>query len=151
MTLKYLQVLLYILFLTGCSSSNYLDPITIEYIIISEGDLFGDGAEGIAEQNTVINTDNVWNDLVDQMNTVNNVSGEFQGVPIDFNESTVIAVFDDIKPNGGYDLELSIYSLEDSIEINVINAVPGGNATTVITQPYIIVKIPKTDLPIHFY
>ncbi|MBT8376807.1 MAG: protease complex subunit PrcB family protein [Bacteroidia bacterium] len=133
----------------GCSNTENPND-TIVYDLISKGNLYGDGAEGITQQNMIITTQLSWNALVSQMNTVNNVSDEFENLPIDYTSSTVIAVFDEVKSNGGYELELEIYSNQEQIEIQIISTSPGGNATTVITQPYIIVKIPKTDLPIQF-
>ena len=84
------------------------------------------------------------------MNSVNNVSEKFSEVNIDFSEYMVIAAFDDIKLNGGHSMELDIRSNSEEIIVKTINLGSGGNATAVITQPYYIVKIKKSDLPILF-
>ena len=84
------------------------------------------------------------------MNSVNNVSENFSEIDIDFSEYKVIAVFDDIKPNGGYSLDVNIVSNSENIIVNTILSQPEGNATTVITQPFIIVKISNSELPIIF-
>ncbi len=145
-----LIILLSILTLS-CNSDNK-DPIIlpIESTLIAKDNLYGNGAEGIAEQNLVITNQSTWNDLITQMNTVNNVSDNFSETDIDFSEYIVIAVFDEIKKSGGYSLELNITSNSESIIVIVTDLVPEGNATTVITQPFHIVKIPTFDLPIIF-
>ena len=144
-----------ILFLSVCifscdSESNQSERNNIETTLIHKDNLYGNGAEGIAEQNMVISDSTVWNSLIAQMNLVNTVSDNFSEVEIDFSAYKIIAVFDDIKANGGYSLELNITSSSEQILVNVTELEPQGNATTVMTQPYHIVKIPKSDLPIHF-
>ena len=84
------------------------------------------------------------------MNSVNNVSDNFSETNINFSEYTILAVFDEIKGNGGHSLELSITSDSENIIVKVADLVPEGNATTVITQPFIIKKIQNSDLPIIF-
>ena len=84
------------------------------------------------------------------MNSANNVSNSFTETNIDFSEYTVIAVFNQIKVNGGHSLELNIMSNSENIIVSVTNLGASGNATALITQPYHIVKIKNSDLPILF-
>ena len=137
--------------ISGCRSyNNNSEIIKIEATLIAKDNLYGNGAEGINKQNLVITNKSVWNNLIAQMNAVNNVSNSFSETEIDFSKYVVIAVFDEIKSNGGYSLALTITDNSENIMVNVTTIAPQGFATTVITQPFHIVKILKSDLPIIF-
>ena len=148
---KHVLIILFSILNLSCNSDDKdVVIITIESTLIASDNLYGNGAEGIAEQNLVISNQATWDDLITQMNTVNNVSDNFSETDIDFSEYKVIAVFDEIKGNGGHSLDLTITSNSENIKVMVTDLVPEGNATTVITQPFHIVKIPTSDLPIIF-
>lgn len=119
-------------------------------VLISSGNLYGSGEEGIEKQNLVITNDDDWNDLLKQMNSINKVSSSFSETEVDFSKYNVIAVFEDVKASGGYSIELDIHKTSEHTIINIINNTPEGLATSVMTQPYYIAKIPKTDMPIVF-
>ncbi|WP_299365322.1 protease complex subunit PrcB family protein [Winogradskyella sp.] len=118
--------------------------------LIAKGDLYGSGAEGIEKQNIVISNRKDWDDLLEKMNSVNNVSDSFSETEIDFSKFKVIAVFDEVKTTGGHSIELNITEHKDSVLVEVVHKSPEGMATTVLTQPYYITKIMKNDLPIRF-
>ena len=118
--------------------------------LIAKDNLFGNGDKGIIEQNLEITDQNTWDNLISQMNSVNSVSDNFSEIDIDFSQYKVIAIFDEIRGNGGHSLELNIMSNSENIIVNITDVVPEGNATTVITQPFNIVKILNSDLPIIF-
>tara|TARA_B110000114_G_scaffold133888_1_gene140372 strand:+ start:183 stop:563 length:381 start_codon:yes stop_codon:yes gene_type:complete len=124
--------------------------VNIESTLIAKDNLFGNGDEGIIEQNLEITDQKTFDNLISQMNTVNNVSDSFSEIDIDFSQYKVIAIFDEIRENGGHSLELNIKSNSENIIVNITDVVPEGNATTVITQPFHIVKISNSDLPIIF-
>ncbi|TMM29654.1 hypothetical protein FDT66_11110 [Polaribacter aestuariivivens] len=145
-----LIILLSILILSCNSEDNDSEIVNIESTLIAKGNLFGNGNEGIIEQNLEITNQNTWNSLISQMNSVNNISDNFSEINIDFSQYKVIAIFDKIRGNGGHSLELKIISNSENIIVNITNVVPEGNATTVITQPFHIVKISNSDLPIIF-
>ncbi len=123
-------------------------PITTK--LISKGDLYGAGQEGINQQNLVIQDALTWNALIAQMNSVNNVSKDFSEVNIDFSSFQIIAVFDDVKGSGGHGLDLDVTSDAQRILVTVTRSSPQGNATAVITQPYNIIKIPVSSMPVQF-
>lgn len=145
-----LLVLLSIVVLSCNSDDDNSRFETVDSTLISKGALYGNGAEGISKQNLVISDQYIWNELITKMNSVNNVSEKFSEIDIDFSKYMVIAVFDDIKVNGGHDLELDIRSNSEAIVVNITDLMPEGNLTAVITQPYHIVKIIKSELPIVF-
>jgi hypothetical protein len=145
-----LTILLLTLFVSCTSENDNPEMTDLETTLIAKENLHGNGAEGISEQNLIISDQTTWNDLITQMNSVNNVSDNFTETDIDFSDYKIIAVFDEIKGNGGHILELNIMSNSENIIVNITDLVPEGNGTAVITQPFYIVKIQNSDLPIIF-
>ncbi|MEN8125874.1 MAG: protease complex subunit PrcB family protein [Bacteroidota bacterium] len=122
----------------------------IEFTTIGQGNLYGNGRENIVEQNLVVSNENDWNELINKMNSVNNVSNGFTKSNIDFSNFTVLAVFDEIKTSGGHSIDM-IKIVENDTEIIVtIDHILPGIATTIMTQPYHIVKISKNNKTIIF-
>lgn len=145
-----LILLLSFLVLSCSSNDNEVPPTEIETILIAKDNLYGNGAEGIGEQNIIISNQSAWSSLMNQMNSVNNVSDSFSETNIDFSEYKIIAVFDEIKNSGGYSLELDVTLNSEAIIVSITDIVPEGNVTTIITQPFHIIKITKSNLPILF-
>jgi predicted RNA-binding protein associated with RNAse of E/G family len=135
--------------LTSCNK-NDIDLNSVEFKIIGQGNLFGNGDENITKQNKVISDTKSWNELIDKMNSVNNVSESFTETNIDFQNFSIIAVFDEIKANGGYSIDvIKIVENENNI-IVTLDYLLKGDDTTIMTQPYNIVKIPKDNKEIIF-
>ncbi len=140
-----------LLFALNCKSSENKAKMTKEAIVlIGKGNLYGSGSEGIEKQNLIITSPKEWKDLLNKMNAVNKVSDGFSETDIDFSEYTVIAVFDEVKNSGGHSLNLVIQETKDKFLVEVLRKSPDGIATSVMTQPYYIVKVPKGELPIVF-
>lgn len=133
----------------SCDKDTFEEtPLTIESIY--KGVLYGNGQENISKQNTVIKNSLDWNELMDKINSVNNVTERFSETNIDFSSYTIIAVFDEIKMNGGHSIDITDVTENDkNIIVTVENLLTGG-MTTVITQPFHIVKIPKRNKPFIF-
>jgi hypothetical protein len=143
--------LLAVLFVFSCKSRVASSKIeAMETILVAEGNLYGSGSEGIDGQNLVIDNQQDWSRLITRMDSVNKVSDSFNETSIDFSKFTIIAVFDKVRGSGGYSLELKVDSNSENRVVRVTKQTPKGNASSVMTQPYTIVKIPKSDLPIEF-
>jgi len=126
-------------------AGSLINPINIRKYI-----LYGNGDEKINQQNLIINSNSDWIQLMQQMNTRNNVTNNFSETNIDFNNYTIIAVFDKIYGNGGHSIDITnIIEHQNNINVTVANLLT-GDATAVMTQPFHIVKIPKTTKPIVF-
>ena len=140
-----------LLFALNCKSTENQTKMKQENIVlIGKGNLYGSGAEGIEKQNLIVTSSEEWKDLLNKINTVNKVSDSFSETDIDFSKYTVLAVFDEVKNSGGHSLNLVLEEADDKILIEVLRKSPDGIATSVMTQPYYIVKIPKPSLPIVF-
>ena len=129
-------------------------PVTISSSLIAKRNL--NGSEGINQQNTIITNETDWNNLKNQIDLyyqlfgINYTEQYFAETTIDFTNYTVIAVFDQVYGNGGHSIDITnITEYENNIVVTVENLLT-GNASSVITQPYHIVKIPKTTKPIVF-
>ncbi len=147
--IKILPILFFSLIIFSCKSDD-IQTVDYESTLIAKDNLYGAGSEGISEQNLVITDQSTWNDLMTQMDAVNNVTDSFSETNIDFSAFQIIAIFDELKGSGGHDLELNITSSTENIIVTVTDLVPQGAATSVVTQPFHIVKIANSDLPVIF-
>ncbi|MGQ2984966.1 protease complex subunit PrcB family protein [Flavobacterium sp.] len=126
------------------------DPIAVEFTVIGDQELMG--SENFPASNLVIDNDADWNALKTQMDLYNPYSEGFTETDIDFSQFKVIAVIDELRNNGGNDINIvSVSRDREQITVNVEHSDSGpGNVATVLTQPFHIVKIEQTDLPVVF-
>ena len=134
----------------GCSStiqpSKTLKKEEIVFSTISKGALFGNGIEGILEEKFTITNEKQWQVFLNKINSVNNVSSSFSEININFSNHNIICVFDTIRNTGGYAIEIERIFIEKknlNIVYNKKEPGPMEMVTTIITQPYHIVKIQK--------
>ena len=131
-------------------------PVVIEPILISKRSI--NSTLDIVQQNTVFNSEINWNLLLNQFDApfisigLGNYFTEsyFEETVIDFTNYTVIVVIDRIYGNGGHTIDITnITEFETTIVVTVEN-LQTGNTSSVVTQPYHIVKIPKATKSIVF-
>ncbi|MFK7787161.1 MAG: hypothetical protein AB8B56_18715 [Crocinitomicaceae bacterium] len=115
---------------------------------IADGYLTGNEQEGIGEGGLVINSQADWEALIAKMNSVNETIEE---EPIDFNSMTVLTYFDQIRGSGGYTVDIvSVVKDGNKLVAKVKKTTPKEDAIEIMTQPFMIGFIQKTDLPIIF-
>lgn len=120
---------------------------------ISMGVLHGAGQEGIVKSNLVIETADAWNELVAKLDIVNKVSAGFEELPIDFSKELVLACFDEVRNSGGFSVAMDSIKIEnEQLKVFIKKKGPGPTdmVTMSLTQPYHIVKVPKTNKEIVF-
>lgn len=144
--MKTIILILSLFAVVGCDNDDdgntNFQSTEITPVEIGKGALYGNGSEEIPQSNLVIEDETNWQNLLEQMNTNDNVSDSFSETDIDFNNYMVIAVFLEIKPTG-WEVEInSIVENENNITITTEEV---EFASAVITQPFHIVKIPITD------
>lgn len=152
---KHLLILLCSIFFVTISCRDNHDDEQLEnknqinFQLIGKGNLTGNYT---AQQNTVITNTTQWNNFLNQIDGQNNhPSTDFTETNIDFNQFMVIVVIDAVYPNGGYSVDImTVDENSQNIEVDVEKLLQ-GNVTTVVTQPYHIVKIPKILKPVIFY
>ena len=134
----------------GCSStiqpSKTIKKEEIVFNTISKGTLFGNGIEEILEEKFTIKNEKQWQVFLNKINSVNNVSSSFSEININFSNHNIICVFDTIRNTGGYAIEIERVFVEKknlNIVYNKKEPGPMEMVTTIITQPYHIVKIEK--------
>ena len=148
---KYLLLFLCSIFfiISSCSdneeNTESKTPVTVHQI--GKGDLVG---TYVPQQNMVITTTAQWSALLSNLDAFNNISGGFTETNIDFNQYMIIAVFDDVYSNGGHSID--IMTVDENLQNIVVDVekLLTGNVTTVVTQPYHIVKVQKSTKPLLF-
>jgi hypothetical protein len=128
-----------------------VNPSSVEFVQIAKGNLYGNGSEQIPKENLIITNNVSWEKLLQKMNLVNGVSTYFNESNIYFKNYIVLAIFDEIKRNGGHTISIkNIVENKNNLIVTMDYGNPNGDLTEVITQPFQIVKIPKTLMPIQF-
>jgi hypothetical protein len=137
--------------LTAFKCGSGVEPaLEITPVLIGDGTLYGAGREGFVRQNLIIRDNETWQNFINQMNSNNNVSETFTETEISFSEYMVIAVFDEVKGNGDWSIDITrIDNQANKIVVTVTNLSTGSTAS-VITQPFQIVKIPVSNKEIVF-
>lgn len=151
--IKGLYLLTFILLLLSCEKEGERGQTpqkNMDFTLIGKGNLTSGGVEEITKSNIVIKSMDRWNELITRMDTGNDVSGGFTETNVDFNSFTIIAVFDEVKSNGGHSIDIiEIAEQENTIQVKIDNLLK-GNLTTVMTQPFHIVKFEKKEKDIEF-
>lgn len=135
----------------GCSSDGDGPRGQVDFSLVGKGALHGNGAEGIDASHQVISDPAAWEQLMDKMDSVNDESGGFERTGFDFSTHQLLAVFDQIRSSGGHVIEIArILENDAALVVEVVTDPGSGEITQIMTQPYHIVSIPKTDRPIVF-
>ena len=148
---KFTLLILTSLFAFGCSTPNdYSNMADVDSELIAKGNLSGIDTEAISNQYFSITNQTEWENFISQIDVTNEVSSGFSEQNIDFSEYVVIAVIDQVRNTSGYSIDLEISTNYEKIFIrsNLSSPSPDAVVATVISQPYHIVKIAKTNLPI---
>lgn len=142
---KVLLFLLSVSLLFHSCNSNDFEPRDIETITIGRNTL--NGSEGVQQSNRVITNQIEWQSLVNQMDMINNVSSQFTETDIDFNNYMIIAIILNVKISG-YDVEITnVTEYENNITVSKNET---EYITAVMSQPFHIIKIPKSNKEIVF-
>jgi len=139
---------------SSCQSDDSQDPgpelMNIDFESVMKSEFSG---EPIAAGEFIINTNAEWADFTALANSV--YIGQWEpldGISIDFENHTAIAVVHDFFGYGGHFIEItSIDEAGGTIYVQVSKSESfGGDVTMIHCQPYQIVTIPKTTLPVTF-
>lgn len=113
----------------------------LNFTLIGKGNFYG--GTYVTPQQSVFTTTTEWNNFLAQVNSSGNVSNSFTETNIDFNQFMIIAAVDQVRNSGGHSIDI-MTAVENPLNITVdVEKLLNGNLTTVITQPYHIVKIQK--------
>ncbi|RYD91615.1 MAG: hypothetical protein EOP54_22135 [Sphingobacteriales bacterium] len=111
--------------------------------------------EPIEAQNVAINSPSEWESFKAYVNSAYDDSTPFvalDGIAVDYNAYTVIAVVGPFWQYMGNSVEISsVVEANGSVTVSGTVSYPQDeNVMTAHSQPYHIVKIPKTTLPVVF-
>jgi len=154
-------IALFVISFTACESDDTTpvtntEPSTIVFEEIFKFDFAG---EDDMAGTYVVNDAAAWQNLKANLNApyINNPeTGEdtnmLDTATIDFTAFTLLAVVDEMHTSGGFDINVTdVVEADGIVTVTVETTSQGpGEATAVMTQPYHIVKIPKTTLPVVF-
>lgn len=152
----WVKITIGIILIQSCAIKNNMDdvatfPQQINFELIGKGVLHGAGSEGIPEGNLIIDKQENWQNLIEKMDASNSVSNNFAVHQADLNKFIIIACFDRVRPNGGYDLTINeIEELSSSVVVYLKHNEPSGMATSIMVQPFHIVMIPITSKKVDF-
>ncbi|MEQ9368700.1 MAG: protease complex subunit PrcB family protein [Coleofasciculus chthonoplastes F3-SA18-01] len=107
---------------------------------------------GIAEPfETIIRDQGTWEQFFGNLHSIDIPTPS--SLNVDFTENMVIGIGLGNQPSGGYSIEIKDIVMEDGkLVINAVEQQPGQNCLTTmaITQPYHLVTVEKSDLPVEF-
>lgn len=157
---KALSIIIGFLVLSSCGVSKETTEVvadtnlvyeSVPFDIVGKGNLAGAGDEGIYESNLVIHTKADWELLISKMNAVNLEVNNFAITEVDFEKYLVIASFDKVQNSGGYSIKImDIQDATENLIVVITKGAPTEMTASVMTQPYYIVRIPKTNKPVVF-
>ena len=136
-------------FFFSCNSAKTTQHMAPK--VISEGNLYGSGSEGLRQQNTIITNETEWKEFMLKLNSANETIKKDQASKIDFDEQNVIAIIDQQRTTGGHKIEIGqTHTQNGTVYFTIKKSHPEGMATMVMTQPYYLATIPKTKQEIKF-
>ena len=148
---KLITILVLILTIVGCSpEDDTTQTLNTTLTSIAKGNLLGAGNEGIFDWHIVVTSTEHWNSLKNQMNSVFDVTDTFTETEVDFSHYIVIAAFDEIRISSGYNIELDVIWNSENVQVSATKSYSDENLIHSPTQPFHIIRINTTDLPILF-
>lgn len=121
----------------------------INYNIVYEGVLYGAGQEGLEQGVKEARNEQDYNSIIRKMQLKDDKISDYSEHI--FEDTMFVFLFDKVRNTGGYKLEVvDVQKSDDQIIFNVSSKAPDDNAPSVIAQPYLIIVIEKTSLPINY-
>lgn len=147
--MKQIITLFSILFLLAGCSNDDSHTSDVQYSAIVQGDYFN-GDYNNKKANLVIKDQAEWNKLLLKINILTAANSILPDIDVDFTKYQIIAVIDEVRNYGGYSIDITrITQTDNEIFVKVEHLKPGG-INAVITQPYHIVKIAKSEKKVAF-
>lgn len=139
-----------LLSLSSCRAVKEAElPQEVYYKTLKNGAMYGGGEEGLNAGFIAIRSREDWENLVKQMNKINEHVDISIADEVDFEQDMIIALIDQLRGSGGYTFSTeSIIREGDQLSIYLLSKAPEGSSTSVMTQPYELIKTRKTDLTI---
>lgn len=118
----------------------------IPFQIIAKGNLTGARNEAVCESNIIIKTKKDWDTLLLKLNSSRVNLHEVSNLSIDFEKNIILACFDDVQSSGGHSIKVvDVIEYRRQVLVFYSKMVLEGPSTQALIQPYVIVKVPKTQ------
>jgi hypothetical protein len=156
MSAKHLLIFCFPLLLSqlfsACGTANDIEGIDVDvhYTSLQKGILYGGGAEEISEGISVVKNMEELQALLLKINSVNHTVSENLVSDVHyFDQKMMLFIFDKVRGSGGHLMTIQrVFRSNDELVVEVLNVPPDGPATTVMTQPFEIIELNRSDLPV---
>ncbi len=146
--MKKLIIITSIILFAACKSNKKIaQNKPFAYQLLAQSTLHGNGAEGFEAGLYKISDKAQWQDFLKKINTVNNESSKFNPDNPDFDKYMIVAIFDKVLSYGGVKFSIGkVENTKDTVKFVTKHEEPEGQMSIqVMNQPYILIKIKKTD------
>lgn len=155
-----MKSIFYILFSIVCllltfsckTGKTQLTPssMKVSFEVLQKGNLYGAGEEEIASGLYAAYAHASSLSLVKKMNRINLEIDTTKLPKKDFyTGSALLFIFDAVRGSGGHEISIeNILTRNDTLFVQAKKHAPEGPASTVMTQPYVIVSLEKPTLPV---
>ncbi|MDQ6471224.1 protease complex subunit PrcB family protein [Flavobacterium sp. LHD-80] len=144
--MKHIITLLCILLMASSCSNDDSASSQISFSEITKESFTTD--KKMPKSNLVIKDVTAWNSLLSKISPAE--VSNFKETNIDFSKYQIIAVIDMVYGNGGHTIDITKITQNSNAIIIKVENLRTGDLTSVITQPYHIVKIAKSKKTVIF-
>jgi hypothetical protein len=145
-------ILLFSQLFSACSSVKSVESTDVEvnYTSLKKGILYGGGAEEISEGISVVKNMEEFQALLLKINSVNHTVSENLVSDVHyFDQKMMLFIFDKVRGSGGFQIIVKrVLRTNNELVVEVLSIAPDGPATTVMTQPFEIIELKRSDLPV---
>lgn len=121
----------------------------VDFVALHAGNLFGAGEEGFSEGGFVIESEDELGAFIEKANAFNRAVRE--DISVDFDSEMILVYMDQVRGTLDHILRIkTVHETEDAITMEVIHEAPKEAAAEVITQPFVIISILKSEKEIKF-
>ncbi len=121
----------------------------VNWTLVDQGKMYGAGDEGIEAGYHVIQDKATMQQLLKKMQV-----SERLKTPEDesfFDDYMLLFLFDKVRNTGGYHFHTKkITKSAQQVTVHTTSEAPSANAPSVMTQPFLIIQIDQSSLPIHY-
>ncbi len=116
------------------------------------GNLYGDGEEGLNEQQIIVESQEELEALLEKMSSINPNGCSDILMTIDFEEFDLIFLLDRVRGTGGYSIEVTeVSKLDELVSVEYKHITPLNTAApSVMTQPFVFVQVLKLNSEVRF-
>ena len=135
--------------LNACHNSKEANEsdVNLNFEIVQKGVLKGAGEEGFDQEVIKVESYQELNEVLNSINTVNKeIDSDFISDHVFFEDYMLLFVFDKVRGTGGYKLKIDdINATKKEIALKIYTKSPGDNAPSVMTQPFEVIQLKKSE------